>query len=146
MAEGVLRNLKGEVVEVLDQPNRNGRIYSKELIENCVLNDKIVQEQLNSHSMFGMFNPSWDEYMVDMSKVSHCVTNLYIEDGKLKADIDILDTPQGNIVNEMLNNNVSIISTLNGRGDLRAEPDGKYLEVENYSFDYISLNIGEKKE
>ena len=36
MAEGVLRNLKGEVVEVLDQPNRNGRIYSKELIENWI--------------------------------------------------------------------------------------------------------------
>jgi len=58
MAEGVLGTLKGVVVEVLDKPNGNGRIYSKELIENSVLNDEIVQEQLNSHSMFGMFEPS----------------------------------------------------------------------------------------
>lgn len=58
MAEDVLRTLKGVVVEVLDKPNRNGRIYTTQLIENYVLNDEIVQEQLNSHSMFGMFDPS----------------------------------------------------------------------------------------
>ena len=57
MAEGVLRTLKGEVVEVLDKSNQNGRIYTTQLIEN-LLNDEIIQEQLNSHSMFGMFDPS----------------------------------------------------------------------------------------
>ena len=78
--------------------------------------------------------------MVDMSKASHCVTKLYIEDNKLKADIDILDTPQGNIVNELLKGNISIVPSLRGRGDIIDDI------VTNYSLDYISLNIGKRKE
>lgn len=78
--------------------------------------------------------------MVDMSKASHCVTKLYIEDNKLKADIDIINTPSGRIVDEILNGNISVVPSLRGRGDIIDDM------VTNYSLDYISLNVGKRKE
>ena len=47
--EGVLKTLKGQIVEVLDKPNRNGRIYTTECIENNVLNNPLIQERLKLH-------------------------------------------------------------------------------------------------
>jgi hypothetical protein len=44
--------------------------------------------------------------LVDLSKVSHSVTNLYIEEGILKADIHILDTPYGNNLIKLLEKDV----------------------------------------
>ena len=78
MAEGVLLTLKDQLVEVLDKPNRNGRIYTKELFENNVLNDKIVNERLLTHSFFGEFEPGYTCGCIDASKISHNVSKLYI--------------------------------------------------------------------
>ena len=85
MAEGVLLKLEGQVVETLNKPNRNGRIYTKELFENNVLNNEIVKERLLTHSLFGEFEPTYRAWCVDSSKISHNVSKLYIEEAESKT-------------------------------------------------------------
>jgi len=142
MVEGVLLKLEGQVVEVLDKPNRNGRIYTKELFENNVLNDKIVNEKLLTHSLFGEFEPSYSGCCIDASRISHSVSKLYIEDDKVKADIDILDTSQGQLLLKAINNGCSIHPVLVGRGDVITDSDGNEIVADNYELDIIAMVIG----
>lgn len=132
----ILKTLIGQVVEVLDKPNRNGRIYTTQLVQDKIINDIVVKEQLEQHMMFGEFKPDCN-YCIDASRVSHAISNLYIEGDKLKADIDILDTPNGRVVMEYLNKGGQVYPILCGSGDLIPIEDGDV--VTNYDFYYIAL-------
>lgn len=134
--EGVLGTLKGQIVEVLDKPNINGRIYTKECIENSVLNNPLIQERLKLHCLFGIFNLNGNEE-VTLNNTSHCVTNLYIEDNCLKADIDILDTPNGRMLKEHLDKGEGIYPYLSGNGELELVG---YYRVSKYELDNISIS------
>ena len=140
MAESVLETLKGAVVEVLDKPNKNGRVYTSELVKDKILNDPLVKEQLDTHQMFGMFMPNYEEDLVNPTKVSHCITNLYIEDGNLMTDLDILDFAQGPVVGAFIDKGVKVRPILRGNGDLVSDENGN-LVVTNYTFNRIDLSI-----
>jgi len=133
----ILKTLKGQVVEILDKPNRNGRIYTTQLVQDKILNDIVVKEQLEQHSMFGEFKPDYSSYCVDASKVSHAVSKLYIEGDNLKADIDIIDTPNGRAVMEYLNKGGQVYPILYGNGELVPTENGDV--VTNYVLNYIAL-------
>ena len=134
--EGVLKTLKGQIVEVLDKPNRNGRIYTTECIKNSVLNNPLIQERLKLHNLFGTFTLIGNEE-VSLDNTSHCITNLYIEDNCLKADIDILDTPNGRMLKEHLDKGEGIYPYLSGNGELELVG---YQMVSNYILDNISIS------
>lgn len=42
--------------------------------------------------------------IISLSNVSHQITNLKLEENKLIADIEVLDTPQGRILKDLINN------------------------------------------
>lgn len=74
-----------------DEPNLNGRIYPKEELQKAI--DK-YQEKIDSNRSFGTLGIS-DYGVMDLEKVSHRVTKLYIEDENVIANVEILDTPCG---------------------------------------------------
>lgn len=140
MPEHIATTLKWQIVEVLDKPNKNGRIYTTELVKDKILNDPLVKEQLDTHQMFGMFMPNYDEDLVNPIKVSHCITNLYIENCNLIADLDILDFGEGLVVKSLIDKGVKIRPVLRGNGDLVADENGN-LVVTNYTFNRIDLTV-----
>ena len=67
---------------LLDKPNNNGFIYPKNLIE----------KSLNKINSMGMVNCDYnlDSLNIDLSKVSHIITNPRIENDFLIVDIKII--------------------------------------------------------
>jgi len=88
-----------KTIELLtcDKPSRNGYIYPKEELQKAI--DK-YQEKIDAGEAFGTLglNPSG---VMDLESVSHKVTEIYFEDNKVIAKIEILDTPSGNSAMKM---------------------------------------------
>ena len=95
------------VIQQLDIPNKNGRIYSKEVIQKALENAK---EKLESGEMLGELCIPNDPNIisgdasppVNLAAVSHVVKRMWIEDGNLMGEVKILDTPNGKILKHML--------------------------------------------
>lgn len=83
-----------------DKPNARGIIYPKSVLESIVANFKP-----------GLGEAGYPEGLdVSLDRVSHEVTDLYIENGSLMAKIKVLDTPMGKILKTLVdatNNGIS---------------------------------------
>lgn len=83
--------------ELLDTPNRNNRIYTKECMEKAIADTKKLIEEKR---FLGELQPQ--DRNINLSNVSHMVTDLRIEENKVMAEIQVLKTPRGIILQEML--------------------------------------------
>ena len=75
-----------------DIPNSNGRIYPRH-----VLNKAIAEFKTKLNGQIGYPVNS----IVSYRHISHVVTNLKMDQDYLLAEIEILDTPQGDILKSM---------------------------------------------
>lgn len=93
-------NLDGQTLLIIGTPNANGRIYTQECVESMV-------KQFNAMTkpMFGELGtqPGPAYGTIDINRVSHVAKDLRIEDGKLVANIEVLDTPFGKILQVVAN-------------------------------------------
>ena len=101
MERHILKTLKAEVLK-LNEPTITGRIYMTDCITNA-LEDPVLKERLDQHVLFGTI--SLDDCW-DMKNISHTVSGFELEDNKLMANIDVLDTPQGRTLSTLIDNNV----------------------------------------
>lgn len=88
-----------------DVPNKNGRTYTRETLEGLTKTkpDEVILGTL------GM--PTELTGNLDLSKVSHSVSNLRIDEGGyLVGDFTVLETPHGKILKELLSAPDSTIS------------------------------------
>jgi hypothetical protein len=89
----------------LNQVNRNGRIYTdNENLRSCIeeYNNNInkLPNNLPNYGEFGY--PS--NFEISFKNVSHVINDVRIEGDEVVADIKILNTPNGKILNEDINN------------------------------------------
>ena len=77
----------------LDKPNLNGRTYPTREVEKT-----IRQTSVPFMGTLGM--PDGDK--ISLTKVSHAVEELRIEDGALMAKITLLQTPAGQMLSQLL--------------------------------------------
>lgn len=129
--------LKEQCVVKFNKPNKNGRIYS----EDCFnLDDPIIQERLKTGTFFGELGFPEDRLQTDLTKVSHRVINLYKKEDGLYADIEILETPNGKLLEDIINKGNQVSFRTRGSGDLIPRED-ESSEVKDYileSIDYTS--------
>ena len=119
--------LKEQCVVKFDQPNKNGRRYSSDCFN---LEDPIIQEKLQTGTFFGELGIPADREEIDLTKVSHRIVNLYKKDDGLYADIEILDTPNGRILEKTIKNSSGAFRT-RGIGNIDPRDDG-YCDITNY--------------
>jgi hypothetical protein len=110
------------IVETLGSPNRNGRTYTKEVMQ------RVIDSNYNKLGLFGMPTST----IISLEKVSHKIDNLRIVDRDLLCDVTILETPMGKILSS-LSSNVDVQYRLVGAGDV--DENGV---VSNYTMNYIS--------
>ena len=132
-------------VENLGVPKRNGRIYTKEVIEEA-LKDPLVKERLDTHTLFvedirkrkknedGLYDCN-DLMTVDISSIIGSVQEVKVEDNKVFCKIEFYE--------DLFKDDVKSISCrLAGYGDV--DTDGK---VSNYSLEkIIAGDVEEEKE
>jgi hypothetical protein len=120
------------VIETLDTPNRNGRIYTKESMV------KTIGKKSEILGGIGMFV---ENGMMNLEKVSHTVTNLRIEGDKLIGEITILKTPMGGVLRGALINDIDCVRfAIRGNGVI--DHDGVVHDFSVISIDAITQENG----
>ena len=77
-----------------DVPNKNGHIYSTETAKSII-------EKAGNRPLFGRIGMAPGDSIV-LEDVSHQISNLRIKDGQLIADIEVLQTPQGKVLESLM--------------------------------------------
>lgn len=132
--KNVLKRIQGVLSDF--KSNRNGRIYPRELWEN-VLNSDYVKEMIESHGLVGELDHPEERLEISLQNVSHVINDMWIEGDQVLGIIDILPTPSGKIVNELLDYGTDIGISSRGAGSVGAGNvvDSDYQFV---TFDFVA--------
>jgi len=130
----VLKRIQGVLSDF--KSNRNGRIYPRELWEN-VLNSDYVKEMIESHGLVGELDHPEERLEISLQNVSHVINDMWIEGDQVLGTIDILPTPSGKIVSELLDYGTDIGISSRGAGSVGAgnivDPDYQFV-----TFDFVA--------
>ena len=98
-----------------NKPNRNGRMYPREILESAV--NKYVTEQVSKGRAVGELNHPKGP-TINLDKVSHKITELSWDGNNVVGKATILDTPMGLIVQGLLDGEVQVGVSSRGMGSL----------------------------
>lgn len=129
--EEIQETIEAPILEI-DEPTDNNHVYTREAAEQVV-------EQINEGGVIGTpdlsneFDEDTQEFNTE--NISHVASNARIEDGKVKADIEILENEHGDELLEKIGEGVF-------RTSCTAEPDeedgqliiGESIQVTSCSF------------
>ena len=132
--KNVLKRIQGVLSDF--KSNRNGRIYPRELWEN-VLNSDYVKEMIESHGLVGELDHPEERLEISLQNVSHVINDMWIEGDQVLGTIDILPTPSGKIVSELIDYGTDIGISSRGAGTVGAgnivDPDYQFV-----TFDFVA--------
>ena len=131
----ILRESKGrpgvfEVEGVMQRAgakNQNGRIYEKDLLMREV--KKYMTEFVKNGNAFGELDHP-ESAVVSLKNASHVVKDLYWNGDDLIGKVELLNTPAGNIVKEIIKAGHTIGISSRGTGSVQQTNEG-YLEVQS---------------
>lgn len=107
--------------------NQNGRIYDKELLMREA--KKYVDEFVKNGNAFGELDHP-ESAVVSLKNASHVVKDLYWNGDDLMGKVELLNTPAGNIVKEIIKAGHTIGISSRGTGSVQQTNEG-YLEVQS---------------
>lgn len=116
--EGVMQRASSE--------NQNGRVYKKEILEREA--KKYVDEFVKRGNAFGELDHP-ESPVVSLKNASHIVKELYWKGDDLCGKVELLNTPAGNIVKEIIKAGHTIGISSRGTGSVQQTNEG-HLEVQ----------------
>lgn len=122
------RQLIDVEVQVLNQPNKNNRIYTTEVGNELVRQFKEMQAKGKPLlGTLGNIVTAENCISIPLDQVSHEVTSLSIKNDVLVADIDIFDYPRSRELEKMLDEGVTIGFRLGVLCDIRRHSEHTVL-------------------
>ena len=85
--------------------NKNGRLYPKEVLSKEV--DRYIKEHVETKSAFGELNHP-PTPIVSLDRASHLITQLKEDGDNFIGKAQVLSTPMGNIVRNLINDEVRL--------------------------------------
>lgn len=132
-SNGVLR-IHG-VLQRANIKNQNGRIYPKKLLMRESVK---YAEMIREHRAIGELDHP-DSPVVNLRNVSHNIVAIKFEGDDMIGTIEILSTPAGNIVKELMRNGIRLGVSSRGMGSVR-EIDENTVEVQD-DFQLICFDL-----
>ena len=117
--EGVMQRAKAE--------NQNGRVYKKEILMREAT--KYVEEFVKRGNAFGELDHP-ESPIVSLKNASHVVKDLWWKGDDLMGKVELLNTPSGNIVKEIIKAGHTIGISSRGTGSVNQTNEG-HLEVQS---------------
>ena len=118
-------------------PNQNNRRYPKEILEReC----KKYQQLINERRARGELDHP-DSPVINLKNVSHNIREIYWEGDDVCGVVEILSTPSGNILKELLKNNIRLGISSRGLGSVKEMNDGTVMVQEDFEilgWDFVS--------
>ena len=125
--------MKGIFIEG-DIRNANQRVYPVYEIANAV---KTLQQQITEHGgVLGELDHP-NDLKINLDRVSHMITNIYMEGAKGMGKLKVLPTPMGNLVKTMLENGVKLGVSSRGSGNVN-EGNGHVSDFEIITVDVVA--------
>ena len=116
--------------------NGNGRMYNERILRREVKNyQKLIEE---NRACGELDHP--DSSVVELSKVSHKVTKLWMEGNDVYGKLQVLPTPSGNILRSLVESGVQVGISSRGLGSVR-ESNGQTIVEDDFQlicFDMVS--------
>jgi len=106
--------------------NQNGRTYSKAILERE--SKKYIEEFVNNGNAFGELDHP-ESPIVSLKNASHIVKDLWWKGNDLMGRVELLNTPAGNIVKEIIKAGHTIGISSRGTGSVTQTNEGT-LEVQ----------------
>lgn len=135
VAEGNLCILSG-VMQMSETQNGNGRVYPHAILEREVENYcKMVEER---RALGELDHP--DTSVINLANASHLVTKIWMEDNKCMGKIEVLNTPSGNILKNLVECGVKLGISSRGMGSV-TERNGVTMVEDDFQlicFDMVS--------
>ena len=122
--EGVMQRAQAE--------NQNGRVYSKDILVREA--KKYMEEFVKNGNAFGELDHP-ESPVVSLKNASHVVKDLYWKGDDLMGKVELLNTPAGNIVKEIIKAGHTIGISSRGTGSVNQTNEG-HLEVQD-DFDLV---------
>jgi hypothetical protein len=131
----VLRNV---VLQRANAKNQNGRVYPKEILmrEASVFKKNFVDQRRAVGELDHPESP-----VVNLKNACCNVVGLWSDGDDIRGDIEILTTPTGNIVRELIKNNIRLGVSSRGMGSVRQMGENTVEVQEDFSlicFDIVS--------
>ena len=119
--------------------NQNGRVYPKEVLirESAKYQENFIKER---RALGELDHP--ESSVVNLQNVSHNVVEMHWEGDDLVGTIEVLPTPNGNILKELFKANIRLGISSRGMGtvnkSLKEDADVVQDDFELIAFDFVS--------
>jgi len=118
-------------------PNQNKRRYPKEiLIKEVEKYQQLIKER---RALGELDHP--ESPVINLKNVSHNIREIYWEGDDVMGTVEILSTPSGNILKELLKNNIRLGISSRGLGSVKELNDGTLMvqpDFELVGWDFVS--------
>lgn len=127
------------ILQRADAKNQNGRVYPKPILMREA--QKYDGEFIKQRRALGELDHP-ESTVVNLRNVSHNITEMHWEGDDLMGTIEILSTPSGNIVKELMKNGIRLGVSSRGVGSINqiGEASDSTVEVDE-DFNLICFDI-----
>lgn len=124
------------ILQRANAKNQNGRVYGKDILLREA--ERYNQEFVMQRRALGQCDHP-DSETVELKDVSHNVTEMHWEGDDLIGTIELLSTPSGNIVKELMKNGIRLGISSRGMGSMQGIGENTYQV--NDDFHLICFDI-----
>ena len=129
--------IKG-ILQRANAKNQNGRIYPREILMREAT--RYNEEFITSRRALGELDHP-ESTVVNLRNVSHNIVEMHWDGDDLVGTIEILSTPSGNIVKELMRNGIQLGVSSRGMGSVRSIGENTVEVDEDFNlicFDIVS--------
>lgn len=131
------RVLVNGVLQRAGAENQNGRVYPKDILEREA---KKYQQLIKERRALGELDHP-DSSVINLKNVSHNIKEIHWEGDDLVGTVEILPTPSGNILKELLRAGILLGISSRGMGSTKPMRDNKVEVQEDFElvgWDFVS--------
>ena len=124
------------LMQEADVLNGNGRVYTPDILKREVENyKKAVKER---RALGELDHP--DDSVINLKNASHLVVDVWTEGNKVMGKIEVLDTPSGRILKDLIKAGVKLGISSRGLGSLKKKEGRDYVQddFQLICFDMVS--------
>jgi hypothetical protein len=127
------------VLQRAEAKNQNGRIYPKEILKRE--SEKYMENYVKQRRAMGELDHP-ESSVVNLKNVSHNIVDMGWDGDDLVGTVEILPTPSGNILRDLLNSGILLGISSRGLGsvkkDMMVEADIVQDDFDLIAFDFVS--------
>ena len=126
------------VMQRANAKNQNGRIYTKDTLKREV--EKYLESFVKVGNAYGELDHP-ESPIVSLKNASHVVKDLWWDGDDLMGKVELLNTPSGNIVKEIIKGGYTIGISSRGTGSVQQTSEGTLMvqpDFELVCWDFVS--------